>query len=56
MTDPGDELILYALYSRKYALKGILTNAYGMYADPRIVDIEQQLRLPPVNSDHRITS
>lgn len=56
MTDPGDELILYALYSHKYALKGILTNAYGMYADARIVAIEQKLHLPPVHSDHRITS
>jgi hypothetical protein len=32
-TDPGDENVLYAISSDKHGLKGVLLNAYGMYAD-----------------------
>jgi hypothetical protein len=32
-TDPGDELILYAIGSEKYQYKGILVNAFGIYAE-----------------------
>ena len=32
-TDPGDEMILFAVSSSKYHVKGLLLNAYGMYAD-----------------------
>ncbi len=32
-TDPGDEMILFAVSSSKYQVKGLLLNAYGMYAD-----------------------
>ena len=55
-TDPGDELILYALSSDRHTLKGILVNAYGVYADSVTADLEQQLHLPPVNSNYRITT
>lgn len=33
MTDPGDEMIVYAISSPKYNMKGVVVNAYGMYAD-----------------------
>ena len=37
MTDPGYEMIVYALSSKKYSLKGILLNAYGMCEDSTVV-------------------
>ena len=43
MTDPGDEMIIYALSSKKYGLKGILVNAYGMYEDSATSTVVQQL-------------
>ncbi len=47
-TDPGDEMILYAISSRKYNLKGVLTNAFGMYADAATARTERLLCLPVV--------
>jgi hypothetical protein len=32
-TDPGDEMIVFAISSIKHNMKGTLTSAYGMYAD-----------------------
>ena len=32
-TDPGDEMIVYAIASKDGNVKGVLTSAYGMYAD-----------------------
>lgn len=31
--DPGDSMIVYAISSTKHDVKGVLTNAYGVYAD-----------------------
>ncbi|WP_220699407.1 hemerythrin domain-containing protein [Pelobium manganitolerans] len=42
-TDPGDEMILYAISSKKHGLKGILLNAYGTYADREIYEIVARL-------------
>ena len=33
MTDPADEMIVYAVSSLKYAMKGLVVSAYGVYAD-----------------------
>jgi len=32
-TDPGDEDIVYGIVSDVYNLKGVLTSAFGIYAD-----------------------
>ena len=32
-TDPGDEMIVYAIAAKDGKIKGIITSAYGMYAD-----------------------
>ncbi len=32
-TDPGDEMIIHAISSTKYNIKGIVVNGYGMYSD-----------------------
>ena len=34
ITDPGDEMIVFAISSVHHDLKGLVVNAYGMYADP----------------------
>lgn len=39
MSDVGDESILYAISSGKYNLKGLLVNAFGIYADMASADM-----------------
>jgi hypothetical protein len=41
-TDPADQSVLYAIES-KTGLKGILVNAYGLYADAMSNEIIQKL-------------
>lgn len=45
MTDPGDEMIVYAISSRKGAEKGVLVNGYGLYADKESSVIMKKLRI-----------
>jgi hypothetical protein len=42
-TDPGDSTILYAISSSKYHMKGVLVNAYGVYAEPLTNEMLEKL-------------
>jgi hypothetical protein len=44
-TDPDDQSIIYAISSAKYKLKGILINAYGIYAEPTTNEILEKLKM-----------
>lgn len=43
-TDPGDEMIVFAISSAKHNIKGIVVNAYGMYSDSSTSKIVEQLQ------------
>ena len=43
MTDPGDEMIVFAISSPKYDVKGVVVNAFGMYADAEASKIVSRL-------------
>ncbi len=42
-TDPADEMIIFAISSRKHNLKGTLLNGYGIYADSSNSKIVEKL-------------
>lgn len=42
-TDPADEMIVFAISSIKHNLKGVLLNAYGVYADGATSKIVEKL-------------
>lgn len=42
-TDPGDQMIVFAISSAKHKMKGIVVNAYGMYSDSATSKIVEQL-------------
>ncbi|MFN8248635.1 MAG: phosphoribosylpyrophosphate synthetase [Ferruginibacter sp.] len=42
-TDPGDENVVYGISSKDGRLKGILTSAYGMYAEDTSAEMIQKL-------------
>lgn len=44
-SNPDDEMILYAVSSDKYKLRGVLISAYGMYAEDITNEMIQSLRL-----------
>jgi len=46
MSDVGDENILYAISSVKHNLKGLLVNAFGIYADTASVELIAKLDKP----------
>ena len=46
-SNPDDSSVLYAISSEKYALKGILIDAYGAYADPLTTEMIQKLKYTP---------
>lgn len=42
-TDPGDEDIVYGIISDVYNIKGVLTSAFGIYADSVSVEMIRKL-------------
>ncbi|MBC7507905.1 MAG: phosphoribosylpyrophosphate synthetase [Ferruginibacter sp.] len=44
-TDPGDEDVVYAVESKDGKMKGVLTSAYGMYADTISTDMLSKLSM-----------
>jgi hypothetical protein len=44
MTDPGDEMILYAISSKNQKIKGTVLNAYGMYSNSDTSKIVKRLK------------
>lgn len=42
-TDPGDEMIVYAISSQKHGVKGVVINGYGTYANPDVYKIVERL-------------
>lgn len=45
MTDPADEMIVYAISSERLSIKGIVVNAYGVYGDTETSRIVQDLKI-----------
>ena len=45
MSDVGDENILYAISSGKYNLKGLMVNAFGIYADTISAELITKLKM-----------
>ncbi len=45
MSDPADETLVYAVSSKRFALKGIIVNAYGIYEDEEIATLVQKFTL-----------
>jgi hypothetical protein len=43
-TDPGDEMIVFAVSSLKHDIKGVVVNAYGMYSDSATSKIVERLK------------
>jgi hypothetical protein len=43
-TDPGDEMIVFAISSVKQKMKGIVVNAYGVYSDSSTSKIVERLK------------
>ncbi|TYB76926.1 phosphoribosylpyrophosphate synthetase [Bizionia myxarmorum] len=46
-SDPGDEMIVYAISSEKFKMKGIVVNAYGIYAENASSAIVKKLNTHP---------
>lgn len=42
-TDPGDEMIVFAISSQRHRMKGTLVNAYGLYSDINTSKIVEKL-------------
>jgi hypothetical protein len=43
-TDPGDEEIVYGITSETHGIKGVLTSAFGTYADTATTEMIKKLR------------
>lgn len=47
-SDPGDEMIIYAISSNDNNLKGIVVSAFGIYADNASSAIVKKLNMHPI--------
>ncbi|GAA4316150.1 hypothetical protein GCM10023149_12950 [Mucilaginibacter gynuensis] len=43
-TDPGDEMVVYAVSSPNYGIKGVVVNAFGTYSDSGASKLVQRLK------------
>lgn len=43
MNDPGDSMIVYAISSDKFNLKGVVINGYGVYSNSSAAKIVEKL-------------
>lgn len=50
MSSTGDNSVLYAIASEKNKLKGLLVDAYGVYADSLSMEMIQKLKYDPRTS------
>lgn len=48
-TNPSDEDVLYAVESKTGNLKGIITSAFGLYADTISTEMIHKLTIHPLN-------
>ncbi len=46
-SNPADSSIVYAIVSEKHGLKGVLVDAFGIYADPATSEMIEKLRYRP---------
>ncbi len=46
-TDPGDEMIVFAISAKQRGVKGVIVNGYGTYADADIAKIVERLLNKP---------
>lgn len=44
-TDPGDEMIVYAISSKKFDIKGTIINSFGVYADCKIDKLIEKISI-----------
>ena len=51
MSDVDDETILYAISSKKHNLKGLLVNAFGVYADSTSAQLAAKLSVHKTSHD-----
>lgn len=49
MSNPADTSVIYAISSEKYALKGLLIDAYGVYANPLTTEMIRKLHYSPTS-------
>lgn len=45
MTNPDDDVAVYAISSERFGLKGVLVSAYGMYSNPAFHEILSKLTI-----------
>ena len=45
MTNPSDEVVLYAISSRDHKIKGVLVNAFGIYSEGMADEMMSKLKV-----------